>query len=161
MIEKTAPRIEMINNTKLVGMFNKMTPARDTTKQLFQTLMPRKKEIANILNPKVYCLQIYDSTNFSDFNENTEFVKWGAVEVSDFQLIPEGMSTMVLEAGKYAVFIHRGTAAAFQNTWALIFDRWLPSSGYTLDSRPHFQLLPQNYSPIDHNAEEEVWVPIK
>ncbi|HNP19456.1 MAG TPA: GyrI-like domain-containing protein [Fulvivirga sp.] len=160
MTEKMTPRIETIGNIKLVGMFKKMTPARDTTKELFRGLMPRKKEI-NALNPKIYCLQLYDVIGFDDFNENTQFVKWGAVEVADFSLIPEGMSSLVLEAGKYAVFIHHGRASAFHKTWTLIFDSWLPSSGYSLDSRPHFQLLPPNYNPVDPNAEEEVWVPIK
>ena len=42
-----------------------------------------------------------------------------------------------------------------------IFGRWLPQSEYELDDREHFELLPEGYSPVDPEAEEEVWIPIK
>lgn len=47
--------------------------------------------------------------------------------------------------------------AVFRN----IFGVWLPASGYTLDRRPHFEVLGEKYKNADPNSEEEIWIPIK
>jgi AraC family transcriptional regulator len=46
--------------------------------------MPRRKEIQNCLTKDLFSVEKYDnSTTFENFNENTEFEKWAAVEVSE------------------------------------------------------------------------------
>ncbi|WP_419659877.1 GyrI-like domain-containing protein [Desulfosarcina variabilis] len=42
-----------------------------------------------------------------------------------------------------------------------IFGQWLPNASYSLDNREHFEILPAGYSPVDPNATEEIWVPVK
>ncbi len=42
-----------------------------------------------------------------------------------------------------------------------IFGSWLPESEYELDSREHFEVLPETYQPMNPKAREEVWIPIK
>ena len=89
------------------------------------------------------------------------FTKWALVEVTDHSRIPEGMSAYTLPAGKYAVFKHKGTAAAAMPLINYIFNEWINSSEYELDTRPHFEILPEGYNPMSEDAEEEFWIPIK
>lgn len=35
-----------------------------------------------------------------------------------------------------------------------IFNEWIAESGYKVDSREHFEILPHNYIPTDPNAKE-------
>lgn len=70
------------------------------------------------------------------------------------------MDTYVLKGGTYAVFTHVGPASAFKKSMQYIFEEWLPSSGYKIDDREHFELLEEGYNPMDENATEEIWIPI-
>jgi AraC family transcriptional regulator len=89
-------------------------------------------------------------------------VKWAAVKVAGESEIPDGMERLIIPEGKYAVFQHKGPMLKFIENIMHIFNEWLPNSEFELDNRPHFELLPANYhGPMDPNAEEEIWVPIK
>jgi len=107
-------------------------------------------------------IQVYDNLpDLGNFNQDTEFEKWAAAEVSEFETIPEGMETCILKAGLYAVFIHKGASDTFPATFRYIFGTWLPDSDYQPDHRAHFEILGENIKPDDPDSEEEVWVPIK
>ena len=111
---------------------------------------------------ELFSMQVYDpSLDFKDFNDDTTFEKWAAIEISDFNMIPAEMETYTLPGGLYAVFIHKGAAATGSKTFQYIFETWLPGSPYALDNRPHFEILGARYKNDDPNSEEEVWIPIK
>jgi AraC family transcriptional regulator len=55
---------------------------------------------------------------------------------------------------------HHGPATDV-STFEYIFARWLPASGYALDGRPHFEVLPADYRPLDPDAREEIWIPVR
>jgi AraC family transcriptional regulator len=105
-------------------------------------------------------MQVYDKAAKDMFSPEAIFEKWATVEVSSFSSIPPGMKSYTLQGGKYAVFVHEGPASAFSKTFQFIFGEWLPESGFELDNREHFEVLPEGYSPVDPNAKEEFWVPI-
>lgn len=158
------PRIEIIKEKKLVGMSiqTNLLENVDKTVKLWRQFMPRKKEINEMLGTEFYSVQVYDkSLEFEDFNQETNFEKWAAVEVSNFDKIPLGMEKYLLSGGKYAVFIHKGAADTFYKTSNYIFETWLPNSDYELDNRNHFEILGAKYKANDPNSEEEVWIPIK
>jgi len=95
------------------------------------------------------------------FKPDMEFEKWAAVEVADTKEIPQGMETYQINGGLYAVFVHHGPASAAEKTMQYIFGEWLPNSPYNMDSREHFEILPEGYNPVEPNAQEEIWVPVK
>ena len=139
-----------------------MNLAENKTSELWRSFMPRRKEITNFLTTDLFSVQVYDQTlNFGDFNENTRFEKWAAVEVSDFESIPDRMESIILPEGLYAVFLHKGAASEGARTFRYIFGIWLPGSEYQLDNRPHFEILGEKYKNDDPASEEEVWIPVK
>jgi AraC family transcriptional regulator len=155
------PRIESITEKKLIGTRIRMRLSDNQTGLLWRDFMPRRKEIRNSLNTNLFSIEIYDrSHDFRDFNLDTEFEKWAAIEVSNFDIIPEQMEAITL-TGMYAVFIYKGDGRDAQTTFEYIFGTWIPNSAYSLDDRAHFEIMGAKYKLNDPSSEEEIWIPIK
>ncbi len=155
------PRIETIEPKKLVGIHMEMSLADNKTQALWQRFMPRRGEVKNRVDSNYISMQVYDGNGDNMFAPTNTFEKWAAVEVSATENIPENMETYELPGGEYAVFIHNGPVTTFPNTMRYIFGSWLPASEYEMDNREHFEILPENYKPMDPKAREEIWIPIK
>lgn len=153
------PRIEILSEKKLVGTRLKMSFAANRTRELWQSLMPRLKEIKTRVGNDKFSMQIYeDPLSLSDAAR--EFEKWAAVEVSGFDDVPEGLETFTLRGGLYAVFDYKGSSTD-NRVFLYIFTEWLPICEYALDARPHFEVLGENYRNGDPESEEEIWIPVK
>ncbi len=147
---------------KLLGHSRRMSLSTNETVAMFRAFMPKVKTIGNRTNESVIDLRIYDAgTDFASFTPTTPFTKWVAVEVNEFPADGGDFTPYNFPGGLYAQFLHRGPASAFGQVIGQIFGQWLPTSGYTLDDRPHFEVLPKGYRMDDPNAEEEIWIPIK
>ena len=152
------PKIVDCKERKLVGMRLQMSLSDNKTVDLFRAFMPRKKEIKSASSGDVFALQHY---NLLTFTPQTIFEKWACVEVSEYEEIPKDIETLILNAGTYAVFIHKGLTETFVNSMKHILYTWLPNSKYKLDDRPHFEILGEAYlGPNNPNSEEEIWIPI-
>jgi AraC family transcriptional regulator len=154
------PRIEILVGKKLVGRRLVMSLEDNKTGELWRGFMPRRKAVQNSMGTELYSLQVYDPFYFDDFSPDKEFEKWAAVEVTDFDTVPDEMETFTLKGGLYAVFLHKG-ASTDTTTFQYIFTTWLPNSDYLLDNRPHFELLGEKYKNADPDSEEEIWIPVK
>lgn len=156
------PRIISIPSKKLVGRKLRMSISANRTIELWQFLMPRRNHILNKLNSDLFLVQVFDQDlDFKDFTTETEFEKWAAIEVSEYWEVPEGMETLNIPEGLYAVFDYKGAANNFAPMFHYIFGIWIPTSGYEVDKRPHFDVLGEKYKGNDANSEEEIWVSIK
>lgn len=158
-MQNLQPEIRILKETKLVGQHLDMCFGNNLTGKLWAGFMPRRKEITNAIGEELYSVQLYDNIDFANLDPTAEFTKWAAVEVPDFTHVPDGMDTLTIPSGQYAVFHYKGLAgdpAIFQ----YIFGVWLPQSAYQLDKRPHFEVLGEKYRNNDPNSEEEIWVPI-
>jgi AraC family transcriptional regulator len=102
------PRIETINEKKLVGKRLKMSFANYNVGELWQSFMIRKKDITNSLRSDLISLTVYKSTYFADFKPTNEFERWATVEFTKFDNVPNEMETFVLPGGLYAVFDYKG-----------------------------------------------------
>jgi AraC family transcriptional regulator len=154
-------RIEVLTEKKLIGKRMTMSFANNKTFELWRNFMPRRKEIKNSTAADLYSMQIYAPNYFENFNAAREFEKWAAIEVTDFETVPTDMETFTLKSGLYAVFLYKGAASASAETFQYILGTWLPASEYTLDNRPHFEILGEKYKNEDSSSEEEIWIPIK
>lgn len=155
------PRIEILPEKKLIGKRIKLSLSNNKTAELWKSFMPRLKEIQNNIGTDLFSIQKYDVSYFNTFNPNTEFEKWAAVAVKDFNEIPEDMEPIILAGGLYAVFVHKGDVLTASKTFQYIFGTWLPNSEYILDDRMHFELLGEKYKNNDLSSEEEIWIPIQ
>lgn len=84
--------------------------------------------------------------------------------VNDFDRLPQSLSLVkkVLQAGKYAVFTHRGTFANLFKTYQYIFGTWLPTAGVELDDREDFEVYEREVLSFDDpNNEVKIYIPIK
>ncbi|MES2288026.1 MAG: GyrI-like domain-containing protein [Bacteroidota bacterium] len=154
------PRIEVLKEKKLVGKSLKMSLADNKTGVLWRSFMPRRKEISNSLTTNMFSLQVYEPSYFDNFDPSKEFEKWALVEVADFEIIPDEMKIFTLTGGLYAVFDFKGSSTDTK-IFEYIFGIWLPASNYSLDNRPHFEILGEKYKNGDQDSEEEIWIPIK
>ncbi len=152
------PDFRILQEKKLVGMRRSMSLAQDQTPELFRLFMPRRKEIKNPANADIIAMLVYDpALDFKHFTPHTNFEKWAAVEVKNFEAVPEGMETFTLPGGLHAVFLRKGNADTVQ----YIFSQWLPGSNYIPDKRPHFAVMGERYKGNDPDSEEEIWIPVK
>lgn len=150
------PRIIELQSKRLAGKQVRMSLVNNQTGLLWQSFMQKRKQLTAV-NELLYSLQIYDAHYFSAFNPANEFTKWALAEVSDPTNLPEGFDLFDLPGGLYAVFDHKGSSTEiFQR----IFTEWLPKSGYSLDDRPHFELLGEKYRNNSEESEEEIWIPV-
>ncbi|MBT8295315.1 MAG: GyrI-like domain-containing protein [Gramella sp.] len=157
------PEIIDMEEKKLVGISLHTSLADDKTELLWKRFMKRKKGINYAKSDDLYSVQVYDEGFITGhFNSQSVFEKWAAVEVDDYSAIDEGLKGLKLPGGLYAVFTHEGTSKEFANTANYIFEKWLPSSGYSLDNRPHFEVLGKDYKgPEDPESKEQIYIPIK
>lgn len=155
------PRIVTLTEKKFIGKRLLMSLSENKTAELWKSFMPRRKEIQNSVGTDLYSMQLYDHLYFKDFNPDKEFEKWAVIEVKDFDTIPDGMKTITVIDGLYAVFTHKGGAGKGPEIFSYIFGTWLPGSEYELDDRPHFEILGEKYKNDDPDSEEEIWIPVK
>lgn len=154
------PRIETLSEKKLVGIRLTMTLADYKIGELWQTFSPRRNEINNKLTNDLISLVVYKPNDFENFKLTNEFERWAAVEVATFDNVPYEMETFILQGGLYAVFDYKGLHTD-NSIFKYILGTWLPTSDFTLDNRPHFEVLGDKYKNNDPTSEEEIWIPIK
>ncbi len=154
------PRFMTTPGKKLVGIRLSMSLAANRTGELWQNLMPRRNNIANRVGADHISMSVYPTDYFTRLKPDKPFEKWAAVEVNEFKHVPDGMETFELPGGLYAVFHYQGPGND-PSIFFHIFGSWLPTSGYIIDDRPHFEILGENYKVMDPNAEEEIWIPVK
>lgn len=144
----------------MIGQNIKMSLTDNKTGEVWRQFAQRIKEIQNKFSEDIISMQIYPPLYYKQFKPNNEFEKWAAVEVKDFETIPNGMKSFVLKEGHYAVFDYKGSSSN-NSIFQYIFTEWLPKSKYVVDNRPHFEILVSKYKKNDIKSEEEIWIPIK
>ena len=154
------PRIETVTDKKLIGNKIKMNLIHDKTGFLWSSFAPKIKDVKNRVGTDKISMQIYEKNYFSAFNPTNEFEKWAAVEVENFDDVLADLEIFTLQGGSYAVFDYKGSSND-KRIFQYIFSTWLPNSQYTLDDRPHFEVLGEKYKNDDPNSEEEIWIPIR
>lgn len=154
-------RIDFLKEKKLLGKNLSMSLAENKTFELWQSFMQNRKFITNNIGSDLYTIQVYDNSFFKTFSPSNSFIKWAAIEVENYNSIPDDMREFTLPEGIYAVFLHKGMPSDFPITANYIFNNWIPASNYELDNRPHFEILGKKYLNNNPASEEEVWIPIK
>ena len=151
------PEIRHFEGAKLLGASAPMDLHSFNPGPLWGQLMPRLHTITNRTSEDLISLRTYAGIPKFGPNENPQFTYWAGVETSDSH--PE-LSHLEIPAGTYAVFQYKGRSSD-SSIWIHIYSRWLPSSPWQLDERPHFERLGTKYKNDDPESEEEIWIPVK
>jgi AraC family transcriptional regulator len=151
----------MLSEKKFVGKRIKMSFSDNKTHELWRSFMPGRRQINNIIGMELYSIEVYEKLYFDNFNPKREFDKWAAVEVMNFDRVPDEMETLNSPRGLYAVFQYKGAASKGAETYQYIYGTWLPESDFLLDNRPHFAVMGEKYKNEDPDSEEEMWIPVK
>lgn len=94
--------------------------------------------------------------------EEGDFRYLAGVEVAGEPGLPAGFVRLDIPAGGYAVFEHHGPVAGIRDTWASVWNRWLPQSGHeAVDSPLLFERYGDAFDPETAQGVVELWVPIK
>lgn len=75
----------------------------------------------------------------------------------------DNLEKKTISGGQYAMFIHKGPYENFPDTYAAIFNKWLPDSHYQLaDDKPCFEIYlnrdPRKTKP--ENLKTEIYIPL-
>jgi AraC family transcriptional regulator len=160
--KRMEPRIESIDEITLIGKKLIMSFANNKTRELWQSFMPKRPGIRHMSGHELYSVELYnDAGFFNNFDPTRTFEKWAAVKVNDVEALPEDMEQLIIPAGEYAVFTYRGKPSEAPGTYQYIYGKWIPSSEYNLDDRPHFALMGEKYKGEAADSEEEFWIPIR
>lgn len=155
------PAIKNFPGKKFIGKKIQMSLSNNRTGELWRSFVPEIGKIKNNIGTERYSIEIYDPGYFRDFSPGATFEKWAAIAVTDFETIPDGMETLILNNGQYAVFLYKGPASAAPKIFQYIFGTWLPGSDYLVDDRPHFEVMGAKYKNEDPDSEEELWIPVR
>jgi AraC family transcriptional regulator len=155
------PRFETLSEKRFIGKRLQISFVDNQTFALWRQFMPRRGEIKNIVGIELYSIEVYPAGFFENFNPTAEFEKWAAVEVADFDQVPDDFEEMIAPAGIYAVFPYRGKASDAGAFYQYILTEWLPKSAYQLDDRPHLAVMGKKYKQEETDSEEEIWIPVK
>jgi len=138
-----------------------MSLAEDRTSTLWRDFRSQENQIVGRVGTDSFSVKVYGPKySFARFDPTGEFEKWAAAKVEREIEQDNGFEYLEIPFGKYAVFLHVGSASDAARTFTHIFRSWLPGSGFLIDARPHFEVLPIGYDPFDPETREEVWVPI-
>jgi AraC family transcriptional regulator len=97
-----------------------------------------------------------------DMNENVLFTEVVAVEVNEYDSLPELFVPKTLKGGRYAIFTHKGSLALLQKTFDYIWGTWFLNTKETLDCREDFELYDERFLGYDHpNSQIDLCIPIR
>lgn len=74
--------------------------------------------------------------------------------------VPEGLDTVDVPAGSYAVFKHVGHISEFNKTVYTIWNKALPDAGLTPANTPDFELYDERFDAKTGEGVVEIWIPI-
>jgi AraC family transcriptional regulator len=83
------PRFETIKEKKLAGKRIRMSFSKNRTGELWRNFMPVRRMINNKISTELFSIEVYSHNYFDNFNPETEFDKWAAIEVTDFNAVPD------------------------------------------------------------------------
>lgn len=156
-----SPTIETLDSMKVAGIHRSMSFADPAMRELWQAFRPRANEIPSRASEDFVSLRVFEQPVRGAPTLESRFEQWAAVEVTQFNDLPQGIDSHVLGGGMYALFTYRGRASDFATAARYIYGEWLPGSDYEVDDREFFEILGPAYRPDDPHATEKVWIPVR
>ena len=152
--ELGAPRLASHKAFDVIGLAQRQSLSNtQAIPGQWQAFMSRYGDIADKANP----IPLSVTTNM---DADGTFDYLCGVEVSRRDGVPNGLTVQTVPAQTYAVFTHTGHVAAIGNTYAAIWDRWLPESGKRVSDGPWLERHLPTFNPQTGLGGIEIWIPI-
>ena len=120
---------------------------------LWQVFNNRYKDIKQ-KSKSMLCYGICDD----EMDSEGRFHYTACAEVDSFEDVPEGMETKTVPPGKYLVYTYTGDIKNIGNFYNDLFTKYLPDSGYEIDSRAQLELYDSRFMD---NGEFDIYIPVK
>ena len=147
------PRIATHSKLQVIGMKVRTTPMSPEIPALWPRFVARIPEIEPILEPRVsYGVMEMISGGTGGFTY------LAAVSASSLTKVPNGMTSLVLPGGQYAVF--EFALSDINSAFGFIFGTWLPSSGFSQAESPFFERYNKDLDPSNPKSRVEAHIPI-
>jgi AraC family transcriptional regulator len=150
------PVIKSINAIYLIGLSKEINRSEShKIVELWKSFMPIASGMKAGKSTAYFAVQIYQ-----DFSGNEKpYTIWAATEKAQHKTVPDQLKHLQIPSGLYAVVELHGMdiAGLYQN----FMSAWLPQSDYTIDNRPHFQIMGEDYKNGSPDSKEHVCIPIK
>ena len=162
------PKFVMTQEKKVIGMNTRfisiMSPERnnfDILPKLWRDYLARSREITSRLSPFNIgvCEQVPEGARTRPTPD--ECLYMAGAEVKNFDLVPDGMMTKVIPAGRYAVFTHKGQLETLEHTMNYIYGSWLPKSGEELRDAPDLEIYGERFKYGQEDSEVDLYIPIR
>lgn len=75
--------------------------------------------------------------------------------------LPPGMTRISLDPHAYAVFVHNGVMTCLGETVDMIFEDWLPGSGYRCAADFYFEYFDDRFQPGSRDSVLFLFLPVK
>jgi AraC family transcriptional regulator len=148
------PRIETTGELLFVGL-SEVIAYRDTQKIAgqWQRFMSGPYEEIEHKNPSIPV-----GVTMQDEEGGMSYVC--AAEVTRFGRFPRGLTKVTLGPSAYLVFEHQGHVTELDQTYAAIWDEWLPASGRKPADAPGLQRHNPTFDPHTGNGGVTIWIPV-
>lgn len=151
------PKIITRPSTLVVGRAHHFIDRDLSLKQVWSGFKPEMDGIPNRVGKRGF--GIYEA--YYEAGEEVGFTYWCAVQVSNFDDVPDGFQAREVPAQQYAVFTHRGPLPDLHKTLKYIWGSWLPKSKYEYAPSPELEIYPENYVASEQDAQLMLYVPVK
>lgn len=94
-------------------------------------------------------------------SENAKYVYMAGVEVGQDFTLPAGMTEVVLPAGKYAKFTHKGHLADYGDTARKIWNVWMPESGLKILDGMSIEAYGPKFDRESASSEFNIMIPLQ
>jgi AraC family transcriptional regulator len=84
-----------------------------------------------------------------------------AVEVAAFAVTPPECIRLRIPAHRYAVFEHLAHVSTIQQTYAAIWDEWLPSHQLASSDAPSIERHKETFDPRTGDGGVDIWIPVE
>ncbi len=95
----------------------------------------------------------------SDSPDMTPLQYWAAIAVAPSTRTPQGMETLTIPAGHYAVF--RCPLSGLGEGFGKIFHELLPASDYEQVPGPYYERYNEAFNPGDPKSIVEIYLPVR
>lgn len=153
------PEIVEREEIKVVGYLSLISMKHNLISNLWMRFVSRIEEIENVINPNEMLGISYDGEQMDD---DYLFFHLVGYEVSEIQIIPEGLTYVVIPPHQYAKFTHKGEIDKLMDTYNYIYGEWMATSGYEIDEDFYeIELYDQRFKMGQPDSEFDIYIPIK